>query len=275
MTNKSNFRKKKRLKNKMKGGNGPEFIPVPGGAQTMKEFEKFHASNQNNRPTKSKSSGSKYDRAKEKVSKIAKTAGAVAAIASNYGEYKMSFFLYVIVSIGLVGVGWLLVSRNLIRHEYSESLSYGLISLAVSMSFFLVLIAGLSKIKPEDGILNHIKYIFKIAMYCLSNCLPAILILIQTLFLVWLFSKHSDYLYSSNKLPALFRTFNMMSIVMVVGQSYVWWQQLETVLIYAGNKYEKGKKKHTLVAGFILAAILSSVAISQMYVILEYLKTDC
>ena len=66
-----------------------------------------------------------------------------------------------------------------------------------------------------------------------------------------------------------------MAMVMVAGQSYVWKEQLETVLIYADNKYEKAPKRHTLIAGFILAAILSGVAISQMYVILEYLKTDC
>ena len=68
----------------------------------------------------------------------------------------------------------------------------------------------------------------------------------------------------------MFNTFNKMAAIMILGQSFVWYKQV--------NKIVLGENKDSnpaLVPGFILAAILSSVAISQMYVILEYLKTDC
>lgn len=265
MVRKRKIGKNSKLKYKMKGGEepkSPQYIPIPG-AKTQKDFEKFH----NDSPPNFKPPKEKHN-----LSRRVKAAGAVV---SNYGSYKMSFFLYVIAAIGIVGIGWLLVSRSLIRHKNSEALSYTLISLAVFLSFFLVLVSALGQFKLEEGIINLIKYIFKIVMYCLTNSLPAILIFIQTATLVWLFSKHSDYLFSTTNLPGLFNTFNIMAMVMVAGQSYVWKEQLETVLIYADNKYEKAPKRHTLIAGFILAAILSGVAISQMYVILEYLKTDC
>ena len=267
MVRKRKIGKNSKLKYKMKGGKevkAPQYIPIPG-AETLEDFEKFHKDNRRN-----------FIPPKEKLgNKLSRKAKAAGAAVYNYGDYKMSFFLYVIAAIGIVGIGWLLVSRSLIRHKNSEALSYTLISLAVFLSFFLVLVSALGQFKLEEGIINLIKYIFKIVMYCLTNSLPAILIFIQTATLVWLFSKHSDYLFSTTNLPGLFNTFNMMAMVMVAGQSYVWKEQLETVLIYADNKYEKAPKRHTLIAGFILAAILSGVAISQMYVILEYLKTDC
>ena len=61
-----------------------------------------------------------------------------------------------------------------------------------------------------------------------------------------------------------------MAAVMILGQSFVWYKQVNKVVLG-----ESGGRNPALVPGFVLAAILSSVAISQMYVILEYLKTDC
>lgn len=246
MVKKRKIGKNSKLKYKMKGG------------RPLDVTEKINTSNENS----------------EKPG-LAKTALTAGAMVSNYGNYKMSFFVNVISAIGIVGIGWLLVSRSLIRHKNSEALSYTLISLAVFFSFFFVLVSALGQFKLEEGIFNLIKYIFKLVIYCLTNSLPAILIFIQTATLVWLFSKHSDYLFSTTNLPELFNTFNIMAMVMVAGQSYVWKEQLESVLKNANNKNEKAPRSNTLVAGFILASILSGVAISQMYVILEYLKTDC
>ena len=62
-----------------------------------------------------------------------------------------------------------------------------------------------------------------------------------------------------------------MAAVMIMGQSYVWWKQVQKIVLGSGDKYSNP----ALVPGFVLAAILSSIAISQMFVILEYLKTDC
>ena len=63
----------------------------------------------------------------------------VGSSRDDYGSLNMKFFLYAVASIGVVGIAWLLISRSLIRHEYSEALSYSLVSLAMFLSFFLVL----------------------------------------------------------------------------------------------------------------------------------------
>ena len=189
---------------------------------------------------------------------------------TDYGSLNIKYFTYGITSIGIMGVLWFFLSRSMIRHEYSEALSYSIIALAIFLSFFLVLIAGLKSIRAGSGIMNGFKYLFKVILYCLTECLPAILICIQLGVLIWICSKHANYLYNSESIPALFSTFNKMAAVMILGQSFVWYKQVNKVVLG-----ESGGRNPALVPGFVLAAILSSVAISQMYVILEYLKTDC
>ena len=134
----------------------------------------------------------------------------------------------------------------------------------------MVLLAGLKSMRAGSGIMNGFKYLFKVILYALTKCLPAILICIQIGILIYIYIKHGNYLYTSDSIPALFNTFSTMAAVMILGQSFVWYKQV--------NKIVLGENKDSnpaLVPGFILAAILSTIAISQMYVILEYLKTDC
>ena len=189
---------------------------------------------------------------------------------SDYGSLNMKYFIYGVSAIGFMGVLWFFLSRSMIRHEYSEAVSYGLIALAIFFSFFMVLLAGLKSMRAGSGIMNGFKYLFKVILYALTKCLPAILICIQIGILIYIYIKHGNYLYTSDSIPALFNTFSTMAAVMILGQSFVWYKQV--------NKIVLGENKDSnpaLVPGFILAAILSTIAISQMYVILEYLKTDC
>jgi len=189
---------------------------------------------------------------------------------SDYGSLNMKYFIYGVSAIGFMGVLWFFLSRSMIRHEYSEAVSYGLIALAIFFSFFMVLLAGLRTMRAGSGIMNGFKYLFKVILYALTKCLPAILICIQIGILIYIYIKHGNYLYTSDSIPALFNTFSTMAAVMILGQSFVWYKQV--------NKIVLGENKNNnpaLVPGFILAAILSTIAISQMYVILEYLKTDC
>ena len=190
---------------------------------------------------------------------------------SDYGSLNMQFFLYAVASIGVVGLAWLLISRSLIKHEYSEALSYGLVSLAVFLSFFLVIVSGLKTMRSGEGFVNGVKYLFKVVLFTITKCLPAILILIQCAVLIYITSKHGNYLYTSKGIPAVFNTFNVMAAVMIMGQSYVWWKQVQKIVLGSSDKYSNP----ALVPGFVLAAILSSIAISQMFIILEYLRTDC
>ena len=71
-------------------------------------------------------------------------------------------------------------------------------------------------------------------------------------------------------MPRMFGIFNSMTIAMIMGQCWVW---REKVLEIMTGK--EGYRSPLVVPVFILAALLSGVAISQMWVILEYLNVDC
>ena len=253
MTNKAKFRKNRKLKSKMKGGKadiGPS-APAASGDKSAAGVPPL--------PT-------------EKDMPVAKgvPVRAKSGGVSDYGSLNMKYFIYGVSAIGFMGVLWFFLSRSMIRHEYSEAVSYGLIALAIFFSFFMVLLAGLKSMRAGSGIMNGFKYLFKVILYALTKCLPAILICIQIGILIYIYIKHGNYLYTSDSIPALFNTFSTMAAVMILGQSFVWYKQV--------NKIVLGENKDSnpaLVPGFILAAILSTIAISQMYVILEFLKTDC
>jgi len=242
MPNKLKFRKNRKLKSKMKGGNAEGPGDEAPGAPEARSLP-----TEKDAPVKSKSGGE-----------------------TDYGSLNIKYFTYGITSIGIMGVLWLFLSRSMIRHEYSEALSYSIIALAIFLSFFLVLIAGLKSMRAGSGIMNGFKYLFKVILYSVTKCLPAILICIQLFVLITICYKHANYLYTSETIPALFSTFNKMAAVMILGQSFVWYKQVNKIVLG-----ESSDSNPALVPGFILAAILSGVAISQMYVILEYLKTDC
>lgn len=244
MPNKSKFRKNRKLKTKMKGGQAegaePKVPPLPTENDMIP------------------------------VAKATPVRQQTGSAKTDYGSLNVKYFTYGITSIGIMGVLWLFLSRSMIRHEYSEALSYSIIALAIFLSFFLVLIAGLKSMRAGSGIMNGFKYLFKVILYSVTKCLPAILICIQLFVLITICYKHANYLYTSETIPALFSTFNKMAAVMILGQSFVWYKQVNKIVLG-----ESSNSNPALVPGFILAAILSGVAISQMYVILEYLKTDC
>ena len=197
MPNNRKFRKNRKLKTKMKGGQaeGPG-DGAPGAPEAPRISAEKDIPVAKGAPVKSKSGGE-----------------------TDYGSLNIKYFTYGITSIGIMGVLWLFLSRSMIRHEYSEALSYSIIALAIFLSFFLVLISGLKSMRAGAGIMNGFKYLFKVILYCLTECLPAILICIQLGVLIWICSKHANYLYNSESIPALFSTFNKMAAVMILGQS--------------------------------------------------------
>ena len=78
---------------------------------------------------------------------------------------------------------------------------------------------------------------------------------------------NADYIYSSENIPQMFNTFNAITIVMVLAQCWVWRKKVMEIMLNVTSP-----KNPMTLPGFILAAILSGVAISQLYIILEYLK---
>ena len=103
MPNKSKFRKNRKLKSKMKGGKaeGPDSEPnAPEAPPIASELPVAFAT-----PVTKSGSGK-----------------------SDYGSLNINYFIYAISAIGIMGIAWLFLSRSMIRHEYSEALSYSLIA---------------------------------------------------------------------------------------------------------------------------------------------------
>ena len=83
---------------------------------------------------------------------------------------------------------------------------------------------------------------------------------------------NAEYIFLAENMPTMFTVFNLIAMAMILGQSYVWKNKVVEIMESVTGK---GKSNPMALGGFILAAILSGVAISQLYIILEYLRTDC
>ena len=57
---------------------------------------------------------------------------------SSYNKYNDRVYIGFVTAIGIMGVVWFMISRTLIKHKYSEVLSYGLLGAGVSFSLLLV-----------------------------------------------------------------------------------------------------------------------------------------
>jgi hypothetical protein len=256
MPNKKKFGKNRKLKRKMKGG-------APGDI---------------NEPLTRIKDGTAVNEATDVMPvAVATPVGKSKQGGSSYNKYSDSIYINGISAVGIVGFVWMMISRSLIRHKYSEALSYGLLEIAVSFSVFLIFFKGVrnasKSIASDMGILAAIKEIMKLVAFVLKRCIPGLLIMVQLAVLIWLMYEHADYLYQNENMPRMFGIFNAMTIAMIMGQCWVW---KDKVLLVMSSFKGKGTSQSPLqVPGFILAAILSGVAISQMWVILEYLNVDC
>lgn len=191
--------------------------------------------------------------------------------ASSYAKYDDNIFIKFVLSLGLMGVIWFLITRSLVKHRYSETVSYSMISVSILVSLLLVLIAGLRTVKTDkSGLIGALKKVFNLAIFVLSKGLPGLLILVQLGILIYIMTKNADYLFTASSYPPMFQEFNIMALLMLAGQLYIWKNQLYKILTGIG-----GPNNPMTIPGFVLAAIFSGIAISQLYIILEFLKTDC
>jgi len=257
MPNKRKFDKKSKLKRKMKGGAlGDINEPLtPDKGRVNKATDDMPVA-------------------------VATPVGKSKQGGSSYNKYSDSLYINGISALGIVGFVWMMVSRSLIRHKYSEAVSYGLIEASVSLSVFLIFFKGVRTAFTGSGLgggglgpLAAMREIMKLAIFVLKRCTPGLLIMAQLAVLIWLMIKHADYLYQTENMPKMFGIFNAMTIAMIMGQCWVWKGKVLQVM---EEKKEVGTSQSPLqVPGFILAAILSGISISQMWVILEYLNVDC
>ena len=118
--------------------------------------------------------------------------------------------------------------------------------------------------------LGAIKNVLFIAKYLTIRSVPALLILVQIGVLCYIMYTHADYIFSSQNIPQMFGVFNAITIAMVLAQCWVWKDKVKEIMLSV-----TAPQNPMILPGFIIAAILSGIAISQLYVILEYLKTDC
>ena len=201
-----------------------------------------------------------------------KTKAKIGASKSTYKRYNTGLFITIVSSFSIVGVVWFFISRSLVRHKYSEALCYGLMAFSVVLSLILVVIAGIKTVSnmSENGLLDALKKILQISKYVLFKSFPAQLILIQLGVLIWLCIKHASYLFTSETLPQTFNMFNIITLIMLLGQLYVWHGEIKRLLV---NKLEKRSK--LIIPAFVLSSIISGLSIGQIYVILEHLRTDC
>jgi len=240
MPNKKKFGKNSKLKRKMKGGN----VPVDAGSEVV------------NKPVP--------------TSQPNPISRSVEGGKSSYAKYNDNVYVSVIMAIGLMGVVWFMISRSMIKHKYSEVLSYSLLAMGVFFSLSLIIFKGVRQIKPSDGIIGAIKNMLFVVKYLAIRSVPGLLILLQLAVLCYIMYNHADYIFTSENIPTMFSIFNAISIVMILGQCWVWKDKVKEIMSNI-----KAPNNPMILPGFILAAILSGISISQLYIILEYLKTDC
>jgi hypothetical protein len=257
MPNKKKFGKNRKLKRKMKGGaleeGHPDYVPdkdvsVASEAPVAKATEAPQA----------------------KAVAIATPVGKSKQGGSSYQKLSDNMYISVIMGIGVMGVVWFMISRTMIRHKYSEALCYGLLSVAVAFSLVLIIFKGVRQVKLLPGIIGSIKNILFVFKFLIVRSIPALLILIQTVILYYIMYNNAEYIFTSENIPQMFGVFNAITIAMVIAQCWVWKDKVKEIMLNV-----TAPQNPMILPGFILAAILSGVAISQLYIILEFLRTDC
>jgi hypothetical protein len=133
-----------------------------------------------------------------------------------------------------------------------------------------VLFKGIRDLKPSSGIIEAVKNILRLCKFLLVTSVPALLILVQLAVLIYIMYNNAEYIFSSENIPRMFNIFNAVSIVMVLAQCWVWKNKVKSIMSDIAEQ-----SNPMVLPGFILAALLSGISISQLYIILEYLRTDC
>tara|TARA_B110000977_G_scaffold39621_1_gene53182 strand:+ start:2391 stop:3119 length:729 start_codon:yes stop_codon:yes gene_type:complete len=241
MPNKKKFGKNSKAKRNMKGGNYPAVAHSEMAEASIAQATPVVQSNVLNK------SGGK----------------------SSYAKMNDDVYISVIMAIGFMGVLWFMISRSMIKHKYSEVLSYSLLAVGVLFSLSLIIFKGVRAQKPSDNIIGAIKNIFLVAKYVTIRSVPGFLILLQLTVLCYIMYNHADYIFTTESVPIMFGIFNAVTIVMILGQCWVWKDKVKEIMSNTA-----APSNPMILPGFILAAIFSGIAISQLYIILEYLRTD-
>ena len=166
MPNKRKFGKNSKLRRKMKGGNVPvDDIPSAPPLEPATPLQ--------SKPISRSVEGGK----------------------SSYVKLTDDVYVSIIMAIGLMGVLWFMISRSMIKHKYSEVLSYSLLAVGVFFSLSLIIFKGVRQIRPSDGIIGAIKNMLFVTKYLAVRSVPGFLILLQLVVLCYIMYNHADYIF--------------------------------------------------------------------------------
>jgi len=194
----------------------------------------------------------------QEISNISKS--AYRAMGNNQ-------WLNFIFSISFMGLIWFFISMFLVKHMYSEALCYGLMLLSIVLSLFLMITVAVVRMQGD----SFMKKLLSMVMFVITKCLPGILIGIQLALLVYIMTENALYLYitPSEDRSRQLDIFNMSTAFGIIIQMFMYRTHLSRVLLN-----DQSPQNPAVLPGFVLIGILTSFSISQIFVILKYLKVD-
>ena len=186
---------------------------------------------------------------------------------SSYNTMTNKLFLNFIFCIALMGFIWFFVSTFLVKHMYSEVLCYSMMLMSIVLSLFLMMSIGVIRMQGD----NFIKKTLNIVMFVITKCLPGILIAVQLGAMIYIMNQNALYLHTTDKdnRPEYLNIFNGSAALGLIIQMWMYRNHLYKIILPDGKP-----NSPAVLPGFILAGILTSWCITQIFVILKFLKVD-
>ena len=185
---------------------------------------------------------------------------------ADFPSFKMKPILNLMKVLIYTGLVVYLISR-VTSIKYSEYYCYGTVVLGIFVSM-IVLLGLASKNMKQLGIIQMIIRLFK-------TCTPGILIIAQLIALIVLFGINNDKIYSDKALPSMFNLFNNLIFIFLAIQVYLYMKFMNrNVKIYEYNDFSNAEWAPIYVPAFILAGVLTSACIGELWVIITKFTTD-
>lgn len=186
---------------------------------------------------------------------------------SAYKTMDNKLFLNFIFCIALMGFIWFFISTFLVKHMYSEVLCYSMMLASIVFSLILMISIGVIRMQGE----NIVKKFLNITMFVITKCLPGILIAIQLVLMIYIMNQNALYMFttSGEDRPDYLDMFNGSTALGLIIQMWMYRNHLLRVIFPNGMPISPA-----VLPGFILVGILTSWCISQLFIILKYLKVD-
>ena len=151
--------------------------------------------------------------------------------------------------------------------KQSEYYCYGVVLLGIFLSIAVLLGAAFKNAKGL-GVINMIVRIFQ-------TCTPGTLICAQLIFLIVIYAENNDIIYGGKELPPMYNIFNNLIFAFLIIQVFLYMKFMNISI----KKFEFSPQiiNHwtpIFVPLFILAALLTSSCIGELWVIITKFTTD-